>query len=134
MAIVKTYNQQVDAYGGSDVVQTLTQASTATRVNRHGTTVITSAGSGTVGTHGFVMDTPSVGIRKTIIVDPNSTRTVTVFNASTADTFLSSTGNSLVFSTGAGVKAVTLVGISTAQWAIVSQTTGVTPTASTVSA
>lgn len=128
MAIVKTYNQQVDAYGGSDVVQALTEASTGTAVNRHGVTTITSAGSGTAADHGFSLQSPVQGIRKTLFVDPNSTRTVTVNLNSSSVSFLGeSTGaDSLVFSTGSGTRSVDLVGLSTSQWAIVGRTTGVT--------
>ena len=134
MAVVPTYHKSFSKYGATSYVQNLTQASTGTRVKRHGTTVITSAASGSTGTHGFIMDKPTAGVQKSIVVDANSTRVVQVFNASTGVTFLSSTGNSIAFSTGTGVKFVSLLGLSTSQWAITSQSTGVTTPGSTVSA
>lgn len=129
MAIVKTYNQQVDAYGGSDVVQALT--STGATVNRHGTTTIAASGS---GTQSFAIQEPVKGVRKTIIVDPNSTADVRVVNQTTGITFFGSTHNIVTFSTGTGVKVLQLIGLSTTSWGIVSRTTGVTTAASTVSA
>lgn len=127
MSIVKTYNQQVDAYGGSDVVQALT--STGTAVNRHGVTTITASGS---GTQTFGLQSPVKGVRKTILVDLNSTADVAVALNSTTTTFYGTTANLATFSTGVGVKALELVGLSTSSWAVVSQTTGVTLSGSTV--
>lgn len=129
MSIVKTYNQQVDAYGGSDVVQALT--STGTTVNRHGVTTITASSAGTAQ---FAIQGPTAGVRKTIIVDPNSTEDVVVVNQTTSVTFFGTTANIATFSTGAGVKSLELVGLSTTSWAVVSKTTGVTLTGSTLSA
>lgn len=131
--VVKLYNRTVADGGFADEVQALTQASTGTSIARHGVTTITSAGSGTAGDHGFVLKSPEKGLRKTIVADLNSTRTVSVFNQSTAHTFFGSTNNALTFSTGLGLKWVNLVGVSTSQWAVTSVSTGVTLSASTVS-
>lgn len=128
--------RQREAFSGgiAVAVQALTQASTATRVTNHGITTITSAGSGTAGDHGFILQAPFTGITKAIVVDPNSTRTVSVYNQSTGITFFGSTANALTFSTGSGHRKVTLVGLSATSWAITAQSTGVTLVASTVSA
>lgn len=129
MAIVKTYNQQVDAYGGSDVVQAL--SSTGTTVKRHGTTTITASGTGTAQ---YAIEHPVAGVHKTVVVDLNSTQDVVLVNQTTAITFFGSTHNIVTFSTGTGVKALSLVGVSTSAWAIVARTTGVTTSGSTLSA
>lgn len=129
MSIVKTYNQQVDAYGGADIVQALT--STGAVINRHGTTTIAASGA---GSQTFVIQSPTAGIRKNIVVDTNSTADVRVINQTTAITFYGSTHNIVTFSTGTGVKALSLVGVSNTSWAIVSRTTGITTAASTLSA
>lgn len=131
--VVKLHNRTVADGGFADEVQALTQASTGTAIARHGVTTITSAGSGTAGNHGFILKSPEKGLRKTIVADLNSTRTVTIYNQSTAHTFFGSTANSLAFSTGTGLKWVNLVGTSTSVWAVTSASTGVTIAASTVS-
>lgn len=133
MAIKKEYQRKVHDAGRSDKLQSLTQASTATRVSNYGVTSITSAGSGTAAIHGFIMDAPVQGLRKTLLADPNSTRQVAVYNVSTGITFFGSTANALLFSTGTGYRSVELVGISATQWGVTAQTTGVTLIASTIS-
>jgi hypothetical protein len=135
MGIKKSYQREMHDAGRLDKIQALTQASTGTRVKNFGVTSITSAGSGTAATHGFIMDNPTGGgLRKTLVVDPNSTREVAVYNASTAVTFFGSTGNALVFSTGAGTKQVELVSLSATQWAFTARSTGVTVSATTIGA
>lgn len=134
MAITKQYTRHMLDSGYRESVQALTQASTATTILNYGVTTITSAGSGTAGDHGFKLQAPQKGLRKTIVADLNSTRTVSVFNASTACTFFGSTNNAVTFSTGTGLKWVNLVGVSTASWAITGVSTGATLSASTVGA
>lgn len=134
MAVKKEYVRTIGRAGWGEFIQALTQATTATRVNNYGVTTITSAGSGTTVEHAFLMNAPTKGVRKAILVDPNSTRTVGVYNASTAVTYFGSTANALAFSTGAGTREVNLIGLSTSQWAVVSKSTGVTLVASTIGA
>lgn len=124
--VVKLYNRTVADGGFADEVQALTSTSTGTAIARHGVTTIASANAGTAGDHGFTLKGPEKGLRKTIVVDVNSTRTVTINNDSTADKFFGSTHSSLTFSTGLGKKWVNLVGTSTSGWAITSASTGVT--------
>ena len=131
--VTKRYTRHVMAGGLADVVQTLTSTSTGTAVQSHGVTTIASANAGTAGNHGFILEAPEKGLRKTIVADLNSTRTVTIYNESTAHTFFGSTSNSVAFTTGTGLKWVNLVGVSTSVWAVTSASTGVTIAASTVS-
>ena len=134
MGFSKQRQREIFTAGAGVGVQALTQASTATQVVNHGVTTITSAGSGTAANHGFILQSPVKGIPKTLLVDCNSTRTVTVYAESTATTFFGSTTNSVVFSTGTGLRHLDLVGLSTSQWGITSQSsTGLTLVGSTVS-
>lgn len=134
MGITKQYTRHMLDSGYTESVQALTQASTGTRVKNYGVTTITSAGSGTAGIHGFFLNAPKKGLRKSIVVDLNSTRQVAVYNASTAVTFFGSTNNAVTFSTGVGVKWLELVGTSATVWAVASQSTGVTLSGSTIGA
>lgn len=131
MAIVKDPVRRT-SIGVLERIQSLTQASTATRVTNFGVTAITSAGSGTAATHGFKIRKPVKGMRKAILVDPNSTREVAIYNLSTTITFFGSTANALVFSTGAGHRKIELIGLSATQWGILAQSTGITLIGSTI--
>jgi hypothetical protein len=127
--VVKQYTRVINDAGRMDKVQTITQASTVTRVLNYGVTVLTNSSANNT----FVLDSPVAGLRKDILVDPNSTGEVSVVNRSTATIFFGSTTNSVVFSTGTGVKLLNLVGLSSASWGIVGRSTGLTFAASTVS-
>jgi hypothetical protein len=127
MAITKEYQRRAFTAGQMGKVQSLTNASTAVRVTNYGVTSISSTAGGTAAVHAYQMDAPTKGLRKTLVVNAGSTRTVSVDNASTAVTFFGSTEDGISFSTGAGkYRSIELVGLSATQWAVVAQTTGVT--------
>ncbi len=128
MAIVKEYNRPVADAGRIDRVQTLIETDVATNVLNYGVTTLVNT---TDDSAFFVIDLPVQGIRKTVIVDMESTGLVTLISPTTLITFLGSTGNAVVFTTGATPKSVELVGISATQWAVSSQSTGVTLAGST---
>lgn len=104
--------------GGSvvEAVQSLTSASTATRITQGGTTVITSTG----GDKTFKFTgRPVLGMRKVILVDINSTGEVTMAQSSTLVTFYNTTNGTVVFGTkgSAGLTTrVELIGRSTVSW------------------
>lgn len=130
MAVTKTYTRNLDTAGRIDKIQSLTQASTATRINNYGVTTIANSSANNT----FVLNAPVQGLRKTIIADPNSTGEIVVVGPTTTVLFYGSTNNIATFSTGTGVKVLDLIGISATSWAIVSRTTGITLAASTLSA
>lgn len=116
--------------GVRENVQTLTHADTATALTAYGVTFITS--TSTSGTNVFTLPAPKAGYRKTIVVDVNTTDAVDVVPASSVTFLFGSTANGLRFSTGAVTpKRAELVGKTTAVWAVLQLSTGVTVLAST---
>lgn len=129
MAIQKQMLRSADVRGRMDKVQALTGASTATEVTNYGVTSIASTAGGTAGNHGFSMAAPRAGLRKTLVVDVGSTRTVSVGLGPTTSVghVFGTTNRTATFSTGAGrYRFLDLVGLSTSQWAVVGSSTGVT--------
>jgi hypothetical protein len=117
----------VHTAGLGEVVQNLTQATTATKINGYGTTIIISSGP-TDKT--WVLRAPlAKGVQKTLICDNNSTGDMFVITHSTAVTFLGTTHATLKFSTGAAAgvhpKRARLVASSGTQWALLDLSTGV---------
>jgi len=117
--------------GWQQQVQSLTQASTGTRIKAAGVTFIAS--NSTAGSNFFVLNPPKfAGQRKSLIVDVNSTDDVTVqtaasINSSGAGFIWGTTAQGVKFSTGAvPPKRAVLVGVSTSQWAVEYLSTGVT--------
>jgi len=107
-------------------IQALTGASTATRVKNYGiTTIIVTTGEGSSTSCVYTMDNPVPGVKKTLLVQTNkgsSTKVVTVKTPSSLSTILGTTKNAVswaVSSTYAAI-AVELLGITTAQWAVIS--------------
>lgn len=132
MAFVKNPARTMNTAGSMEPIQTITN-STATRIRNYGVTTLASTlGSTGLGLRNWKMDKPKKGLVKTLVVDPNSSAPMQINNYSTTITFFGTTGNALLFSTGAGVRDVTLIGLSSAQWAMTSRSTGVTITATTI--
>jgi hypothetical protein len=134
MGVTKPYTPRAITNGSIERIQALTGGSTATRIQNYGVTTITSTAGGSTAEHAFVLKKPVKGLRKTLLVDPNSTREVLVVADSTTHTLFGSTGNALRFSTGAGTKRAELIGLSATQWALLHASTGVTVVGSTKSA
>lgn len=114
------------ARGLRENVQTLTSASTATRIEPTGVTLINSTGGNK--TFKFAQR-PTKGDRKILVVDINSTGEVTVGQASTAVTFKGTTNGTILFTTvgsAALAKRVELIGLSSAQWIVHVQSTAIT--------
>lgn len=104
-------------------IQALTGASTATTINNYGiTTIVVTTGQSTAANIVFTIANPTKGRRKTILADLNSTKEVSVRTVSSAagSNFFGTTKNSFTFSTGStyAPSSVELLGLSTAQWAI----------------
>lgn len=124
--------------GRSDFVQTITSAGAsalnATTVKRYGVTRIVAAGTG--AGHTFTLDSPKLGVRKTIVVEGPGGSTTPAFiqTNSSAVTIGETTGNSLAFSTAASLdgSVVELIGRSTSAWMLgASLPAGVTIAATT---
>ena len=126
MAITKQYTRHMLDAGYKEPVQVLTQASTGTTITNYGVTTIASAASGSTGIHGFKLQSPHKGLRKTIVVDLNSTREVRILPQSTAVTFFGANNDTVTFSTGTGLRWLELVGTSDTQWAVTNASTGAT--------
>lgn len=114
----------------TEPIQTLTSASTGTRVTSVGTTVFNTTAS---GDKVWVLNKPGMkGLTKTIIADVNSTALVTVrvdggaSTSSTAGFLLGTTARKIEFSTGAvAPKRAILRAYSADQWMLVHSSTGV---------
>ena len=106
----------------SSPIQSLTGASTGTRIKNYGVTTITvTTGEGTANDLVYTIDAPKAGYRKLVAADLNSTKTVTMRTPSSGDVFFGSTKNSIAWSTGStyAPTSVELLGLSTSQWMIV---------------
>jgi hypothetical protein len=128
MAIEKKYIRQYFKAAPVVPVQALTGSSTATQITNFGLTTITHTST---ADKSFKLARPIAGAQKTIAVrNGGSTQNIFVRSASTAVTFFPTTSNLLDF---AGANPfITLVGISTSQWAIAARSTGITLTGSTL--
>ena len=123
MAIVKQYTRKVFDAGSAQNVQSLSTSDTGTTVNPYGVTTFTNGSDDKT----YSLGAPIVGLEKVLLVDISSTGETTVITDSTTTTIFGTTNTALTFSTGAGrYRNVSLVGLSTAQWGIVSSSTGVT--------
>ena len=121
----KVYSQQVLAAGQLEKVQGPLSNSTATRINTYGVTFITAT---TQEDYKFAA-APRKGLRKTIVATVGSTRDLRVLQATTTVTYYGTTHSTVTFSSGVGAKTLSLIGVSTAQWAITAKSTGVTTSA-----
>jgi hypothetical protein len=125
VGIKKQYVRTVADAGSNSKLQQLASADTATAVLNYGVTTINS--DSTSGTNSFTMDDPiHGGTHKYIAVTLGTTDSVVLASASTTVTFFGSTNATVTFSTGAGEKHLGLVSVSATEWAVVSQSTGVT--------
>lgn len=123
MAITKTYTREVFDAGSAQVVQALSTSDTGTTVNPYGVTTFTNGSDDKT----YSMGAPIVGLEKVLVADISSTGVTTVITDSTTTTIFGTTNTAIAFSTGAGrYRNVSLVGLSTSQWAVVSSSTGVT--------
>jgi hypothetical protein len=112
--------------GDAYIVQSLTSASTGTRISPRGLTILKTTAT---GDKTFVLDVPRAGDVKEIVVDIASTATVTVRPASTAQTFYGTTSGTLLFTTAgsAGLpKRARLAAVSSTSWAILNVSTAIT--------
>jgi hypothetical protein len=112
--------------GDAYITQSLTSASTATRINPRGLTILKTTAT---GDKTFVLGVPRAGDVKDIVVDIASTATVTIRPASTANTFYGTTSGTLLFTTvgSAGLpKRVRLAAVSSTSWAILNASTAIT--------
>lgn len=118
MGIKKDYLRVVADAG---VIEALvTSASTGTLTN-YGVSNITADGGV------FVLADPVAGLRKTILINNTTAQTTLNINcASTTTTFMGSTEDGIVASTAsAGTnRSIDLVGLSSSEWGVISQTTG----------
>lgn len=128
MAINKVFLRQHFKAATSVPVQALTSASTGTQITNFGVTTITHTST---GDKTYKLARPLAGVTKNISVrNGGSTQNVFIRSVSTAVTFFPTTANLMDFA-GAN-PSVSLVGISTSQWAITARTTGITLTGSTL--
>jgi hypothetical protein len=109
----------------ADPIQALTGASTGTQVTNYGITKIVNASATESGTGArlvYTIANPVAGVRKTLIVQADTTRTIQVRTATSLLTFMGSTFNALEWSTGGastmGPPVAELIGITSAQWAV----------------
>ena len=121
MAIVKEYSRPVADAGRIDIVETAT-TSTAVTMSNYGVSRLTQSGA----SKSFKLQDPVQGLRKTILIDSSTAATLVITEG--AGTFLASggSGGTLTSSSGATgtLKSVNLIGLSSANWAVVSETTG----------
>jgi len=130
MGVVKQYLTEVQTGGRRENLQSLTD-STGTAVKSYGVTTLTN--SSDVDQTYLVGSAPQTGLRKTILGLMESTGVLIIGQASSSITFFGSTNNLITLTTGAGVKSIDLVGLSATSWGVISETTGLTFSASTVS-
>ena len=124
MGFQKRYLRETDTAGSNSNLQALTSTSTGTEIFNYGVTTINSGS--TTGTNAYAMADPkSAGLNKSFAVTVGTTD-APIVSVSTGINFFGSTGSTLTFSTGTGEKWLQLVATSTAEWAIVAQSTGVT--------
>lgn len=112
MGVIKQYGKQVFPHGISYPVQTLTAASTATAITAQGVTIIQDSTQSKT----FRLSAPEAGLTKQIAIAQGSTA---------GDTTVSGNGATLSGSTavafGSGADGgMTLIGMSTSSWAIIS--------------
>lgn len=133
MSVKKKFRPVLHRYGDVATVQALTGGSSGTQITNHGITTITSTGNGSAGTIVYTIAAPIKGIHKTVICDNNSTKLIQVRTPSSAATFYGSTKNSFTFTTGstAAPSSVHLVGLTSAQWAIMDISTPLATVTST---
>lgn len=118
------------------VHKTLTQASTGTVLPAYGTSIIESGS--TSGSNIFRLRHPrKKGVVKNIIAKAGSTDAIDVITeaaaASSAAGFIyGTTAQAVRTTTGAASRAITLISVSTSQWAILNRTTGWTLVGTTV--
>ncbi len=121
MAIVKEYSRPVADAGRIDILETAT-TSTGVILSNFGVSRITQSGAAKT----FQIADPVLGLRKTVLID--SSTAATALATVGAGTFLASggSGGTLTSSSGAAgtLKSVNLIGLSSANWAVVSETTG----------
>ena len=130
MGVIKQYMTEVQSGGRRENLQSLID-STATALKNYGVTSVTN--SSDVDQTYLVGSAPQTGLRLTILGNMDSTGILIIGQASSAITFYGSTNNLITLTTGAGVKVMDLVGLSATSWGIISETTGITLSASTVS-
>jgi hypothetical protein len=125
MAYQKRPLREVATGGRYEMVQELTSTSTGTEIEPFGLTTITSASTDSTNTFGMKA-AKNAGVHKHIAVTLGTTDSVVVTGNSTLVTFFGSTNATCTFSTGTGEKYLQLIATSTIEWAVVSQSTGVT--------
>jgi hypothetical protein len=139
----RKFNQPVYTQAEADVAQSITLSGasgtyTTATINGYGTTIIGSTGTG-AGWSVKLAAPARKYIRKTIIVDVNSTAPVSIYTSSTATTVGGSTSNVITFTTGTTGAAqpescVQLFAKTTSHWSILNRepsTAAVTLAAST---
>lgn len=113
---------------GSKLAESVATGSSAATLVNYGVSSITGTSTAALT---LTLAAPLVGIRKVLACqEANSTQTVTIFTGSSATTILgTSAANNIVFSTKGIVE---LIGVTTAQWALLSEGGGYAISASTV--
>lgn len=126
MGVFKPDKRSLATPGEIQDVQVLRLGSTATRITPTGVTFINSTGGDK--TFSFSQK-PRKGATKTLICDINSTGEVTVTQKSTTVTLQGTTNGTIKFTTtgsAAIAKRLQLIGLSTASWAVIQQSTAIT--------
>lgn len=121
MGLEKRFRPELASAGEVSRIQALTGASTGTQVTNYGVTkIVVTTGEGTAANLVYTLAEPIAGVRKTIIADLNSTKTVEVRTLTSAAVFFGSTKNAVLFSTGSTFPPtnVELLGFSSVQWAV----------------
>ncbi len=123
MAIVKEYSRPLADAGRLDAVQSVT-TSTAVILRNYGISRITQAGAAKT----YELADPISGLNKTVLID-SATAAVGMAIVGGGD-FVSApaVGGDLASSSGTTglTRSVVLVGLSTADWGVVSASTGIT--------